>query len=80
METKRESSTKYCVISSEKAPISTYGLKASCSTSGETLYCQEDICSNLSSLSRLVDQLNNSDVDPIHLPGMIEDLLEELYG
>lgn len=80
METKKDARTKCCIISSEKGLETTYGLKVSCPISGETLFYQEDICPNLSSLSQFVNWLNDSDVNPIHFPGMIEDFLEELYG
>ena len=80
METKKEAHTKYCIISSKKGFKNTYGLKAACPITGETLFCQEDISTNLSSLKQLATQLSKSDVDPLHLPGIIEDLLEELYG
>lgn len=80
METQKESCTKCCIISSENGLETTYGLKVSCSASGETLFYQEDISPNYSALTQFVNWLNGSDVNPIHLPGIIEDFLEELYG
>ena len=72
--------TKYSVILNEKEHRTTCGIRAVCTKTGETLFQQDDICPDLPALTDLARRLEESDVYPIHLPGIIEDFLDEYYG
>lgn len=80
MQTQQQSLTRYRVISNTKGESITYGIQAICEKTDEILFEQGDICSDYSVLSHLVQRLEECDVHPVHLPGIIEDFLDEYYG
>ncbi len=80
MKTQQVNSTRYSVFPSQNEFGSTYGIRAVNENTGETLSCVDDVCPNEEALTHLARRLEECEVDPIHLMGIVEDFLESIYG
>ena len=80
MKTQQEFNTRYSVFASKNEFGATYGIKATCAETGETLCSLDDVCPDFETMTHLARRMETCEIDPIHLMGIIEDFIESMYG